>query len=189
MSPRKVRLVIDAVRGLPVEQALVKLDFIKKDAAYPVKKLLLSAIANAEHNLKQKASGLYIKKVTADGGPMLKRWAPRAFGRAAPIRKRTSHIEIVLAPLSEKPEDKKSATKALKAARRDARRESWLKVKAARHAARDAKFATLEKDAAPAPEAAPAEKKSEAKPEEVKANVEANHDGQASEEKTQSTQN
>lgn len=144
MSPRKVRLVIDAVRGLPVEEALVKLEFIKKDAAEPVKKLLLSAVANAEHNLKQKATGLYIKKITADGGPILKRWAPRAFGRSAPIRKRTSHLQIVLAPLAERPQDKKAIAQAAKAARRDARREAWQKKKAARHAARDAKFAELE---------------------------------------------
>lgn len=101
MSPRKVRLVIDAVRGLRVLEAQTRLQFIKKDASRPVLKLLQSAMANASHNAQMKKEDLFIKKITADGGPSLKRFAPRAFGRAAPIRKRTSHIEIVLGPVSE----------------------------------------------------------------------------------------
>lgn len=96
MSPRKVRLVVDAVRGLPVEAAETKLLFIKKDAALPVLKLLRSAIANAEHNAHLDKKDLIIQKITADGGPTVKRFRPRAFGRAAPIRKRTTHIKIVL---------------------------------------------------------------------------------------------
>jgi len=136
-----VRLVIDAIRGLQVDEALVRLSFIPKAASEPVKKLLESAIANAEHNFKLKSTDLFIKTITADGGPMIKRWKPRAFGRAAPIRKRTSHIQIVLAPLSEKPEDKNTKRKAAKAELRAARRDSWQKKKAARHALRAAKLA------------------------------------------------
>ncbi|MSR85283.1 50S ribosomal protein L22 [Candidatus Uhrbacteria bacterium] len=101
MSPRKVRLVIDAVRGLRALEAQTRLQFIKKDASRPVLKLLQSAMANASHNAQMKKEDLFIKKITADGGPSLKRFSPRAFGRAAPIRKRTSHIEIVLGPVSE----------------------------------------------------------------------------------------
>jgi len=140
-----VRLVIDAIRGLQVDEALTRLDFIPKAASEPVKKLLESAIANAEHNFKLKRADLFVKAVTADGGPMIKRWRPRAFGRAAPIRKRTSHIQIVLAPVSEKPATKNDKRKAAKAEQRATRRDGWLKKKAARHALRDAKFAPEKK--------------------------------------------
>jgi large subunit ribosomal protein L22 len=70
---------------------------MKKVAALPVLKLLNSAIANAEHNFQLSADSLIVKTITADGGPVLHRWTPKAFGRAAPIRKRMSHISIVLA--------------------------------------------------------------------------------------------
>lgn len=96
MSPRKVRLVIDLIRGLSVNDALVQLRYLRKDAAAPVRKLIESAAANAEHNFKLKKENLYIRKIVADGGPMLKRWQPRAHGRATPIRKRTCHITAVL---------------------------------------------------------------------------------------------
>lgn len=96
MSPRKVRLVIDVIRGLSVDQALTQLTFMKKHAALPVKKLLDSAIANAENNFKLKRETLYVKMIVADGGPTLHRWTPKAHGRAGAIRKRTSHISIVL---------------------------------------------------------------------------------------------
>lgn len=96
MAPRKVRLVVDLVRGLPVAEAERRLVFLKKDAARPVLKLLKSAIANAEHNFKLDPATLIVKKITADAGVTLKRFRPRAHGRAAPIRKRTTHIAIVL---------------------------------------------------------------------------------------------
>ncbi len=108
ISPRKVRLVIDAVRGKSVKDADIRLSLMNKGAALPVLKLLRSAIANAEHNFKMESSSLYIKSITADGGPTLKRSRPRAFGRAAPIRKRTTHLSIVLADRAELA-DKKSA--------------------------------------------------------------------------------
>jgi large subunit ribosomal protein L22 len=97
ISPKKVRLVVDLVRGMDVDRASAQLRFYRKAAARPVAKLLDSAIANAKHNFKLDASGLYIKKATVDGGPVLKRWRARAFGRAAGIKKRSSHITIVLA--------------------------------------------------------------------------------------------
>lgn len=96
MAPRKVRLVINLVRGLPVHAALEQLVFCNKEAARPVAKLIKSAMANAEHNFQLDASKLRIAKITADGGPTLHRWRARAHGSAAPIRKRTSHITLIL---------------------------------------------------------------------------------------------
>jgi large subunit ribosomal protein L22 len=96
MSPRKVRLVVNAVRGMKATAAETRLSFMSKGAALPVLKLLQSAMANAEHNFKLDRHDLTIAKITADGGPMLKRWRARAFGRAAPIRKRTTHITLIL---------------------------------------------------------------------------------------------
>ena len=96
MSPRKVRLVVDAVRGMAVEPALAQLTFMSRAAARPVKKLLESAIANAEHNFKLDREGLYIKAAMVNQGPTLKRWRPRAMGSAAPILKRTCHVTLVL---------------------------------------------------------------------------------------------
>lgn len=95
-SPRKVRLVIDAIRGLSVSAAETRLTFLPKLAAEPVLKLLRSAIANAEHNFHLQKSDLLVRTITADGGPVQKRSFPRAFGRAAPIRHRTTHINIIL---------------------------------------------------------------------------------------------
>ncbi|MEY4744963.1 MAG: hypothetical protein RL272_908 [Candidatus Parcubacteria bacterium] len=96
MSPKKVRLVVDLIRGMDVDRAAAQLRFYRKDAAGPVLKLLNSAIANAQHNFKLSADDLYVKKATVDGGPVLKRWRARAFGRAAGIKKRSCHITIVL---------------------------------------------------------------------------------------------
>ena len=120
MSPRKVRLVIDAVRGKSVKDADIRLSLMKKEAALPVLKLLRSAVANAEHNFKLAPESLYIKTITADGGPTLKRSRARAFGRAAPIRKRTTHISIVVADRAEAVEVKveKVKTPAVKKATR-----------------------------------------------------------------------
>ncbi len=98
-SPRKIRLVVDAIRGKRVDDALTQLRFINKAAALPVMKLLHSAIANAEHNFKLERSALSVQAIAVDGGPVLERWRARAFGRAAPIRRRTSHISIVLSDL------------------------------------------------------------------------------------------
>lgn len=96
MSPRKVRLVVDLIRGLEVDKALAQLAFSKKTAARPIKKLLESAVANALHNQSMKREGLMIENGFVDEGRAIKRWQPRAFGRANPIRKRSSHITLVL---------------------------------------------------------------------------------------------
>jgi len=96
ISPRKVRLVVDVVRGLPVTEALERLAVLNKRAVRPVVKLINSAIANAENNFELKKEDLFIKFFAVDEGPTLKRWRARAFGRAAMIRKRTSHLNLVL---------------------------------------------------------------------------------------------
>ncbi|MFA6131857.1 MAG: 50S ribosomal protein L22 [Patescibacteria group bacterium] len=110
MSPRKVRLVADSVRGLVVSEALARLSVMKQQAATPITKLLKSAIANAEHNFKISADKLFVKTLMVDGGPVYKRWTPKAFGSATPIRHRTSHLSLVL---SEKEEVKKDVVKAV----------------------------------------------------------------------------
>jgi large subunit ribosomal protein L22 len=102
ISPRKVRLVVDVVRGLPVAAALTQLRFLNKAAALPVRKMIESAIANAEHNFKLSKDNLYIKAIAADAGPTIHRFRPRAFGRAAPIRKRMTHISVILDELAGK---------------------------------------------------------------------------------------
>ncbi|HQA64242.1 MAG TPA: 50S ribosomal protein L22, partial [bacterium] len=89
MSPRKVRLVADVIRGLDVEEALVQLEFNKRAASLPLVKLLKSAISNAEQNHQLKRDNLFVKELTIDDGPTLKRWRPRAFGRATMLRKRS----------------------------------------------------------------------------------------------------
>lgn len=96
ISPRKSRLVIDLIRKMPVIKAETQLRLINKKSAIPLLKLLKSAVANAENNFKLKKDNLYIYQIKVDGGPPLKRFRTRAFGRAAPIMKRTSHITIVL---------------------------------------------------------------------------------------------
>lgn len=111
MSPRKVRLVVDTIRGMSVAAAETKLQFVPKLASEPVLKLLLSAVANATHNFHLQKEDLYVKSIVADGGPTLKRFRARAFGRAAPIRKRTTHITIVLADKKDKPAKAEAAPK------------------------------------------------------------------------------
>lgn len=96
MSPRKVRLLTDLIKGKSVQDALLQLALQAKDAARPVKKLLESAVANAEHNHAMEQGTLVVKNAFVDAGATLKRFTPRAFGRASAIHKRTSHVTIVL---------------------------------------------------------------------------------------------
>lgn len=96
-SPRKVRLVADAVRGKKVSDALTILMFTPKKAASSVKKVLESALANAKHNENLDEKDLFVKEISVDEGVTLKRWRARARGSAARIRKRTSHIVVTLA--------------------------------------------------------------------------------------------
>lgn len=96
ISPRKVKVVIDLIRGKQVDQALAILMYTPKSAAPVVEKLLASAIANAENNLSMDRENLYVAEVYANEGPTLKRYWPRSHGRADQILKRTSNITIVL---------------------------------------------------------------------------------------------
>ncbi len=106
MSPRKVRLVVDLVRGLKVSNAVDQLMFLNKKAAKPTRKLIESCLANAIHNYELDKNNLYIKEIRVDDGPTMKRWKPRAFGRASAIRKRTSQINVILAELKDSGEKK-----------------------------------------------------------------------------------
>ncbi len=96
MSPRKVRLVVDLIRGKKAEEADRILRYLNKRAAHPVRKVLKSAIANAVNNHDLLEDALYVKEAYVNEGPAFKRVLPRARGRADIIKKRTSHITIVL---------------------------------------------------------------------------------------------
>ncbi|MBI4128522.1 MAG: 50S ribosomal protein L22 [Parcubacteria group bacterium] len=96
MAPRKVRRVADRIRGLGVSEAEVQLDMLPKAASEPLRKLLKSAVNNAEKNFSVGRERLFVRNVTVDGGPVLKRYRPRAYGRAFPILKRTSHVRMVI---------------------------------------------------------------------------------------------
>jgi large subunit ribosomal protein L22 len=95
-SPYKVRRVLDLVRGLPVEEARGVLAFTHRRATEPIAKTLESAVANAAHNHALDPEELFVVEAFADEGPTLKRYRPRARGRATQILKRTSHITIVV---------------------------------------------------------------------------------------------
>jgi large subunit ribosomal protein L22 len=96
MTPMKCRRVVDLVRGLPVQEALDLLRFAPQAASEPVAKVIASAAANAEHNQQLDRGSLFISSAYVDEGPTLKRFRPRAQGRAYRIRKRTSHITVVV---------------------------------------------------------------------------------------------
>ena len=100
-SPYKLRLVLNLIRGLPVSEALDILKFTKRKASDEITKVIKSAMANAENNFGLNSNDLYISKAIADEGPTLKRFRPRARGRAGRINKRTSHLIIELASTGE----------------------------------------------------------------------------------------
>jgi large subunit ribosomal protein L22 len=98
IAPRKVRVVLNTIRDLGVEEAMARLKFAGKDAAQLVYKLLASAAANAHHQFGlTDVSALYVKQAFADQGPMQRRFRPRAMGRASRIHKKTSHVTVVVA--------------------------------------------------------------------------------------------
>ena len=96
ISPQKARLVVDLIRGKKAEEADTKLGFTDKKAARIVRKVLKSAMANAAQNPNIDEKILYVREIFVDQGPSLKRWRARAQGKAASIRKRTSHITVIL---------------------------------------------------------------------------------------------
>lgn len=101
MSARKIRLVIDVIRKMPVKTAIDQLKFNNKKASLPVIKLIESAIANAENTYSLEKDNLFIKTIKADEGVTLKRWMPKAHGRATAIRKRGCHVDVVLGEIKE----------------------------------------------------------------------------------------
>ena len=98
MSPFKVRRVLDQIRGREHREALIILEFMPYKACEPILKTLRSAVASAEHNNGLEPASLVISQAYADGGPVLKRYRPRAQGRAYQIRKPTCHITVAVAP-------------------------------------------------------------------------------------------
>ena len=118
IAPRKTRLVANLVKGMEVEKAKAQLLFCKKRAAKPILKLINSALANARNNLGIDGT-FFIKEIRVDQGPMLKRWMPRAFGRATMIQRKTSHVTLVLEvkepkKIERKKEEKKEEVKEMK---------------------------------------------------------------------------
>lgn len=96
ISPQKVRQIVGAVKGKPVESGLNVLKFMPQKAAQMVEKIVRSAVANADQNPDIDVDSLVIKGIIVDEGPMLKRFRPRARGRASRILKRTSHITVIV---------------------------------------------------------------------------------------------
>jgi large subunit ribosomal protein L22 len=118
-SASKARAVLDLVRGLPVVEAAEVLQFTERGPSVVIAKVLASAIANAEHNDELDGDSLYVSACYADEGPTLKRWRPRARGRATRIRKRTCHITIIVSPM---PDEMAARVEARHAAAAPARR-------------------------------------------------------------------
>jgi large subunit ribosomal protein L22 len=98
ITPMKARRVVDMVRGMPAQEAITVLQFAPQGAAETVRKLVASAVANAETTEGLDAAGLVISQAMVDEGPTMKRWRARAQGRASRINKRTSHITVVVTP-------------------------------------------------------------------------------------------
>lgn len=96
IAPRKTRAVADVIKGKSATEAEVVLKFLRRRASTPILKLLKSAIANAKHNFNIEKDKLTIKSIKVDQGPVLKRFMPRARGMAAPIKRRQSHVTLVL---------------------------------------------------------------------------------------------
>lgn len=116
VSPRKVRLVADSIKKMALEDALTSLSFIRKRAAYPLRKTLESAVSNAVNNGKVEKNTLSIFSIDVFDGPAYKRFRPSTRGRIHPYKKRTSHIKIVLAqkentPVKKEKTEKKEVTK------------------------------------------------------------------------------
>jgi len=114
ISPRKVRLLTNLIKGLSVKSAEANLLHISKKSSKPLLKLLKSAIANAEHNFNLDKNNLFVRAIRVDEGPALKKWRPRARGTAYPIRKRTSHIFLTLKEIKEEKTKIKKGAKEVK---------------------------------------------------------------------------
>jgi large subunit ribosomal protein L22 len=134
MGPRKLRRVADAIRGKSVREALVLLKFAGVFASEPIEKLLRSAVANAENNHDLGGDGLFITRITVDGGPgggFTKRLDPRAQGRAAFKRKRLSHVTIAVGPQPPKHQPKQRSGAAIGLSTREQRQNRAASAKPA----------------------------------------------------------
>ena len=163
ISPMKARRVVDLVRGLPAKEALTVLQFAPQAASEPVYKVLASAIANAENNERLDPDSLLVAEAFVDEGPTLKRFRPRAQGRAYRIRKRTCHITIEVEAVQ--PRVRPAAVKKVAAAKKAApapEPEVVTEEKPATKKATAAKKAPAAKKAEPAAEEKPAAKKATA---------------------------
>jgi large subunit ribosomal protein L22 len=136
LSASKARAVLDLVRGLPVNEAAEVLQFTERGPSVVIAKVLASAIANAEHNDELDGDSLYVAACYADEGPTLKRWRPRARGRATRIRKRTCHITIIVSPMPDemaaRVEARQAAGAAAPAGRRSRRAQESRRARVAR---------------------------------------------------------
>ncbi len=130
MSPRKLRLLVDLVRGMPALAAVTELSMAHKAAARPILKLIQSAIANATHNHDLMPESLIISKAFVNNGTIMYRFTPRAMGRSAPIRKRTAHVTIVLEGVTGEKKAKKSEDVEMEAKEEPKEEVSEKKVKA-----------------------------------------------------------
>jgi large subunit ribosomal protein L22 len=149
VTPMKARRVVDLIRGLPAREALTVLQFAPQSASEPVYKVLASAVANAENNDRLDPDTLQVAAAFVDEGPTMKRFRPRAQGRAYRIRKRTSHITVVVESLAAKAKPAKKAA-AKKAADKPARAEKPAKSAPKAEKSAPAKKATAKKAAKPA---------------------------------------
>jgi len=125
ISPRKVKLVTDLIKGFDVDKALIQLAKNDKKAGHPLMKLLKSAVANAENNFRLDKKDLYVYDIQVGEGRRLKRWMPRAYGRAAQILKRTSMINLILEERKKNslvPAEKKKIEKNKKIASRETKK-------------------------------------------------------------------
>jgi large subunit ribosomal protein L22 len=111
VSPTKARRVVDLIRGLATDEAAAILRFSPQAASDPVRKVLESAVANAEHNLQLDAGSLRVARAFVDEGGTLKRWRPRAQGRVTPIHKRGCHITVIVEPAEEPAADTSPSSK------------------------------------------------------------------------------
>jgi large subunit ribosomal protein L22 len=136
MSAYKAREVLDLIRGLPVAEAAAVLQFTERGAADVTGRCLAAAIANAQHNDELDPDTLYVATCYADEGPTLKRWRPRARGRASRIRKRMCHITIIVAPMpaemAARVDAKRSAASAAASTRRGRRGQESRRARVAR---------------------------------------------------------
>jgi large subunit ribosomal protein L22 len=144
IAPRKTRLVAGLVRGLEVNKAINQLKFLNKKSAHPVLKLINSAVASAVNNFDLDKNNLIIKEIRVEDGKTLKRWMPRAHGRATTIRKRMSHVYITLAEIVESGKKKAKENKIEAPVKLDDLSKQTKKEKDIEHSSEKSKVAKTE---------------------------------------------